>query len=73
MLDADFADDLHSTYLPNNIPKVLLQTPWQENDPMLGGNVIFTHTLTKPILETTLQSLTLAVGTKTCQLEEKPL
>ena len=73
LLDADFADDLHSTYLPNNIPKVLLQTPWQENDPMLGGNVIFTHTLTKPILETTLQSLTLAVGTKTCQLEEKPL
>jgi len=73
LLDADFADDLHSTYLPNDIPKVLLQTPWQENDPMLGGNVVFTHTLTKPILETTLQSLTLAIGTKTIQIEEKPL
>jgi two-component system sensor histidine kinase/response regulator len=73
LLGASFANDSDAAYLPSDVPKVLLQTPWQENDPMLGGSIVFAHTLTKPVTEATLQSLTAAVGTKVSQIEEKPL
>ncbi len=73
LLGASLADDRHNEYLPKDTPKVLLQTAWQENDPMLGGNVAFSHTLTKPVTEATLQSLTAAIGSKNSEIEEKPL
>ena len=73
LLGASFADDTYAAYLPDDVPKVLLQTPWQENDPMLGGSIVFAHTLTKPVTEATLQGLTAAVGAKVSQIEEKPL
>ncbi len=73
LLGASLADDRHDDYLPKDTPKVLLQTAWQENDPMLGGSIAFSHTLTKPMTEATLQSLTAAIGGKSSELEEKPL
>ncbi len=73
LLDADFATDAYSVYLPANVPKVLLQTPWQENDPMLGSTIDFKTTLTKPIDEQTLLSLTVSSNAKNTTIEEKPL
>ena len=73
LLDADFATDDYSVYLPANVPKVLLQTPWQENDPMLGSTIDFAATLTKPIDEQTLLSLTLSSTSKNTLIEEKSL
>jgi two-component system sensor histidine kinase/response regulator len=73
LLDADFATDDYSVYLPTNVPKVLLQTPWQESDPMLGSTIDFATTLTKPIDEQTLLSLTVSSTAKNTTIEEKPL
>ena len=73
LLDADFAIDAYSAYLPSNVPKVLLQTPWQESDPMLGDTIDFVTTLTKPIDEQTLLSLTISSTAKNTTIEEKPL
>ncbi len=73
LLDASFADEAHSACLPSHIPKVLLQTPWQENDPMLGGDVHFEHTLTKPVTEDALRNLTESLSPKASQLAENPL
>lgn len=73
LLDADFATEAYSAYLPTNLPKVLLQTPWQENDPMLGSMISFAQTLTKPIDEQTLLSLTVSASAKNTTIEEKPL
>ena len=73
LLDADFATEEYSRYLPSDVPKVLLQTPWQENDPMLGSMIDFTATLTKPIDEQTLLSLITTTTDKNITIEEKPL
>jgi len=75
LLDADYTSEADISYLPTHIPKVLLQTPWQENDPMLGTMTYFAHTLTKPLTENNLLSL-LANSSgahKKPLLEEKPL
>jgi two-component system sensor histidine kinase/response regulator len=52
---------------------VLLHTPWQENDPLLGTMIDFAHTLTKPLTEEVLLTLIANNSHKTTVLEEKPL
>lgn len=73
LVDADFATQAYCAYLPSNIPKVLLQTPWQENDPMLGDMIEFVATLTKPIDEHTLLALTAKHRSKQNRTDESPL
>lgn len=73
LLDADFAHEKYLQYLPKDLAKVLLHTPWQENDPLLGTMIDFAHTLTKPLTEEVLLTLIANNSHKTTVLEEKPL
>lgn len=73
LLDADFAHEKYLHYLPTDLAKVLLHTPWQENDPLLGTMIDFSHTLTKPLTEEVLLSLVANNSHKMTVLEEKPL
>ncbi|PTQ90307.1 ATP-binding protein [Agitococcus lubricus] len=73
LIDASLLNERDYPIFRHNSPKVLLQTPWQENDPMLGSQLSFSHTLTKPLTEQTLVTLSQTVSTKMQVIEEKPL
>lgn len=72
LLDASLVDQCGHAWA-GQTPKVLLQTPWQESDPMLGASIAFSHILTKPVTEEVLLSLTAELTVKPASVEEKPL
>ncbi len=72
LLDADFADEHSVQYLPKALPKILLQTPLQESDPLLGTMIDFKHCFTKPITEEVLLGLVPSAIPKAKFIEEKP-